>query len=50
MNLKELWSKKTTWTGLALAVYGLYNKDIESIFTGLGFIFLREAVIKDVGR
>jgi len=50
MNLMELYQKKTTWAGLGLLLYGVYNKDVESILTGLSFIFLREAVLKDVGR
>jgi hypothetical protein len=46
MRVKALVRTKTFWSGVGLAVYGLLNQDWEAVFTGLGFIFLRDAIGK----
>jgi len=58
MNFKELLSKKTTWTGIGMVGFGIYqitqgemNTGITTIMAGFGLIFMRDAIgKKDSGR
>ena len=51
--MKQLLKTKTFYTGLALIAYGVSrivsgdNEGIQDILTGLGLIFLRDAMRKD---
>ena len=54
LTLKSALATKTGWAGLAMIGYGLtkifHNKDmsgIQEIINGAGFIFAREAILKN---
>ena len=46
MKIKEMLKTKTFWSGIALVVYGVVNKDPQGVITGLSVIFLRDAMLK----
>jgi len=46
MRLKRLVKTKSFWSGVGLVVYGVLNQDWEAFLTGLGVIFLRDAISK----
>jgi len=47
MDILRLVKTKTFWSGIFLIAYGIISQDPNSILTGLSFIFLRDAVIKN---
>jgi hypothetical protein len=46
MKLGKLAKTKSFWSGLALVGYGLAVQDWQAVLTGLGVIFLRDAINK----
>jgi len=46
MRFDKLVKTKTFWSGVGLVVYGVLNQDWQAVLTGLGFIFLRDAISK----
>jgi hypothetical protein len=46
MKVKRLLKTKTFWSGVGLLVYGVLNQDLEAVLTGLGLIFVRDAIGK----
>ncbi len=46
MRVKALVKTKTFWSGVGLIVYGVLSKDLEAVLTGLGLIFVRDAIRK----
>ncbi len=46
MRVKALLGTKTFWSGVGLIAYGVLSKDLEAVLTGLGLIFVRDAIRK----
>jgi hypothetical protein len=46
MKLGRLVKTKSFWSGVGLVAYGVISQDLEAILTGLGIIFLRDAINK----
>lgn len=51
MNFLKLLSKKTTWTGLGMVGFGIYQittgnvgTGITTMMTGFGLVFMRSAI------
>lgn len=51
MNFMKLLSKKTTWTGLGMVGFGIYQittgnvgTGITTMMTGFGLVFMRSAI------
>jgi len=48
MDMQKIVKTKTFWSGMFLIGYGILTQDVNSILTGLSFIFLRDAVNKNM--